>query len=233
MNNTNSLSASRKPPWRRKRPPANSTRSHPPLNHPPSRPPRVRAVLPRCPTPASDSAPSPLQQTRTSLPSPPQLITSSPLPSHSAAPTTTSKPAAEDDAPMDARLKFGAQKAISSDMYFGRNAYSATTVAESQSRTRDFAGATSISSRDWFGETEEEEGMMGGGASGRGGGASGMFEAGSSLATVESTARDVIGRVLANSDVQAAGESIRSGALKVGFTVLLGCFSFCTLIVAL
>jgi hypothetical protein len=36
-----------------------------------------------------------------------------------------------------------------------------------------------------------------------------------SLAGLESTARDVIGRVLANPDVQNVGDSIRSGALKV------------------
>jgi ADP-ribosylation factor GTPase-activating protein 2/3 len=112
-----------------------------------------------------------------------------------------------DDAPTTAREKFGNQKAISSDMYFGRNDYDANAVTEAQSRLRDFQGATAISSNQYFGR-EEEEDMGGGGVDG------GLLGDGS-LAGLELATRDAIQRVMANPDVQSVGESIRTGALKV------------------
>jgi len=113
-----------------------------------------------------------------------------------------------DDSPTTARDKFGSQKAISSDMYFGRNSYDPAAVSEAQTRLQSFRGATSISSNQYFGRDEEEE------LADRGHGESGILGDGS-LAGLELAAKDAIAKVLANPDVQNVGESIRSGALKV------------------
>ncbi|PCH40470.1 ArfGap-domain-containing protein [Wolfiporia cocos MD-104 SS10] len=120
---------------------------------------------------------------------------------------STSRATGEEEAPTYAREKFGKQKAISSDMYFGRNAYDPTAVGEAQTRLQSFQGATSISSNQYFGREEEEE--MGGGA------ADGGLLGDGTLAGLEIAAKDAIQRVLANPDVQNVGESIRAGALKL------------------
>ncbi|KAI9236138.1 MAG: hypothetical protein BYD32DRAFT_419462 [Podila humilis] len=61
-----------------------------------------------------------------------------------------------------AREKFGTQKAISSDQYFGRGGYDSKAQAEANSRLQAFSGATAISSSQYFGrdeaQHEEEEG---------------------------------------------------------------------------
>ena len=119
--------------------------------------------------------------------------------------------AAADDAPTFAREKFGNQKAISSDMYFGRNSYDPTAIAEAQTRLQSFQGAQSISSNQYFGREEEEEGLGGIG----GGGGDGALLGDGTLSGLEMAAKDAISRVLANPDVQNVGESIRAGALKV------------------
>lgn len=121
---------------------------------------------------------------------------------------TISTAAAADSAPTFAREKFGNQKAISSDMYFGRNSYDPTAVAEAQTRLQSFQGAQSISSNQYFGRDEEEELAAGQGADG------GMLGDGT-LAGLEVAAKDALQRVLANPDVQNVGESLRQGALKV------------------
>ncbi|KAG0094056.1 ADP-ribosylation factor GTPase activating protein, ER-Golgi transport [Podila epicladia] len=54
-----------------------------------------------------------------------------------------------------AREKFGNQKGISSDQYFGRNNYDADAQAEASNRLQSFSGATSISSNQYFGRPEE------------------------------------------------------------------------------
>jgi ADP-ribosylation factor GTPase-activating protein 2/3 len=105
---------------------------------------------------------------------------------------------------MTARDKFGNQKAISSDMYFGRNAYDPNAITEAQSRLQNFQSATSISSNQYFGREEEEE-LVG----------PSLGQEGGSLAQFELVARDAVAKVLANPDVQNVGESIRTGALKV------------------
>ncbi|TEB27386.1 ArfGap-domain-containing protein [Coprinellus micaceus] len=119
---------------------------------------------------------------------------------------TTSRAPVVDDAPTTARDKFGGQKAISSDMYFGRGTYDPQAQSEAQQRLQSFQGATSISSSAYFGRDEEEEdalrsqeGLLGDG----------------SLAGLENAAKDAISRVLSNPDVQNAAESLRTGALKL------------------
>lgn len=92
-------------------------------------------------------------------------------------------------------------------MYFGRNDYDPTVVAESTSRLQNFQGATSISSNQYFGREEEEEverASVDGGLLGDG-----------NLGNLENIARDAIAKVMANPDLQNVGESIRTGALKV------------------
>ncbi|KZT69550.1 ArfGap-domain-containing protein [Daedalea quercina L-15889] len=120
---------------------------------------------------------------------------------------TTSRPssAVEEEAPTFARDKFGKQKAISSDMYFGRNAYDPQALGEAQTRLQSFQGAQSISSNQYFGREEEEEPMPGG--------HEGVL--GDNLSNLEVAARDAIQNVLANPDVQKVGEGIRAGALKL------------------
>ncbi|KAF9446379.1 ArfGap-domain-containing protein [Macrolepiota fuliginosa MF-IS2] len=123
-----------------------------------------------------------------------------------AAAAVASKAAVADDSSTVARDRFGNQKAISSDMYFERNAYNPTAVNEAQTRLQSFQGATSISSNQYFGRDEEETPLDrdGGGALGDG-----------SLAGLETAAKDAMSRFLANPEVQNVGESIRAGALKL------------------
>lgn len=114
----------------------------------------------------------------------------------------------EADVPTVARDKFGSQKAISSDMYFGRNDYDPSVVSEAQSRLQSFQGASSISSNQYFGR-EDEEDELGGPRN-----TEGLLGDGS-LANLEYAARDAYARIMANPDVQNMGDSIRTGALKV------------------
>ncbi|KAI6028069.1 hypothetical protein BKA83DRAFT_4238069 [Pisolithus microcarpus] len=121
--------------------------------------------------------------------------------------TSTVRSISADDTPTIAREKFGDQKAISSDMYFGRNDYDPTVLAESRSRLQNFQGATSISSNQYFGREEEEEFE-------RVGSDGGLLGDGN-LSNLENIARDTIAKVLANPELQNVGESIRTGALKL------------------
>ncbi|RPB03638.1 ArfGap-domain-containing protein [Choiromyces venosus 120613-1] len=57
-----------------------------------------------------------------------------------------------------AREKFGTQKAISSDEFFGRNTYDPQAVSDARTRIQSFEGATAISSNQYFGRDEEERG---------------------------------------------------------------------------
>ncbi|KAL7963365.1 hypothetical protein V8C34DRAFT_268040 [Trichoderma compactum] len=67
------------------------------------------------------------------------------------------KASAADESETFARNKFGAQKAISSDEYFGKGSYDPNAQAEAKTRLQGFEGATAISSNAYFGREEEEE----------------------------------------------------------------------------
>ncbi|KAI0008793.1 GTPase-activating protein ZNF289 [Xylariaceae sp. FL0662B] len=67
------------------------------------------------------------------------------------------KAAEEDDDERYARSKFGNQKGISSDEFFGRGAFDANAQSEAKTRLQGFEGATAISSNAYFGRPEEEE----------------------------------------------------------------------------
>ncbi|RWA10503.1 hypothetical protein EKO27_g4607 [Xylaria grammica] len=56
-----------------------------------------------------------------------------------------------------ARTKFGNQKGISSDEFFGKGAYDPNAQSEAKSRLQGFEGATAISSNAYFGRPEEED----------------------------------------------------------------------------
>jgi len=56
-----------------------------------------------------------------------------------------------------AREKFGGQKAISSDEFFGRNQFDPQAQAEARTRLKGFDGATSISSNQYFGISESDD----------------------------------------------------------------------------
>lgn len=58
----------------------------------------------------------------------------------------------------EARDKYGGQKAISSDEFFGRNTFDASLKQEAKQRLQTFDGAQSISSAAYFGEEEETHG---------------------------------------------------------------------------
>lgn len=55
-----------------------------------------------------------------------------------------------------ARSKFGQQKAISSDEYFGKGSYDSNALSEAKQRLQGFDGASAISSNAYFGREEEE-----------------------------------------------------------------------------
>ncbi|KAF4460183.1 zinc finger GLO3 [Fusarium albosuccineum] len=61
-----------------------------------------------------------------------------------------------DDSERYARDKFGGQKGISSDEFFGKGAFDPNAQAEAKTRLQGFEGATSISSNAYFGRPEEE-----------------------------------------------------------------------------
>jgi ADP-ribosylation factor GTPase-activating protein 2/3 len=66
------------------------------------------------------------------------------------------KPATEDDSEKYARQKFGTQKGISSDEFFGRNAYDPQASQEAKQRLSGFEGASAISSNAYFGRPEDD-----------------------------------------------------------------------------
>lgn len=61
-----------------------------------------------------------------------------------------------DDDEKYARQKFGTQKGISSDEFFGRAAFDPNAQAEAKGRLQNFDGATSISSNAYFGRPEDD-----------------------------------------------------------------------------
>ncbi|KAH8735793.1 hypothetical protein BGZ61DRAFT_340522 [Ilyonectria robusta] len=66
------------------------------------------------------------------------------------------KAAAEDDSQTYARSKFGAQKGISSDEFFGKGSFDPSAQAEAKTRLQGFEGASAISSNAYFGHPEDE-----------------------------------------------------------------------------
>ncbi|RHZ56204.1 ADP-ribosylation factor GTPase-activating protein [Aspergillus thermomutatus] len=64
---------------------------------------------------------------------------------------------AEDEEELErTRSRFGSQKGISSDEFFGRDRFDPTAQAEAKDRLRQFDGATAISSNAYFGRPEDD-----------------------------------------------------------------------------
>jgi hypothetical protein len=103
---------------------------------------------------------------------------------------------------------------ISSDQYFNRGSYDPAASAEAQQRLAQFGGATAISSSAYFGRPEDDDADRGGDE--------GLLGDSESLAGLERGVRDLAGKVMANPEVQALGEGIRSGALKVSLALVYG-----------
>ena len=61
-----------------------------------------------------------------------------------------------DDDEKYARQKFGTQKGISSDEFFGRKDFDPAAQTEAKQRLQGFEGATSISSNAYFGRAEDD-----------------------------------------------------------------------------
>lgn len=54
------------------------------------------------------------------------------------------------------KARFGNQKGISSDEFFGRDKFDPAAQAEAKERLRNFEGATAISSNAYFGRPEDD-----------------------------------------------------------------------------
>lgn len=104
---------------------------------------------------------------------------------------------------------------ISSDQYFGRGSYDPSASAEAQSRLQQFNGASAISSNQYFGREDDDQDQS-----------DEMMGDKDSLDVIERAAREMVGKVLANPDVQQLGEGIRAGALKVIFFLIFFFISF-------
>ncbi|KAF3311621.1 ADP-ribosylation factor GTPase activating protein, ER-Golgi transport, variant 2 [Orbilia oligospora] len=106
----------------------------------------------------------------------------------------------DDDSERYARDKFGTQKAISSDQFFGRNAYDPSAQAEAKTRLQNFDGATAISSNAYFGREEEEDNRP----------TSGDFS------SIEGTARDIARRFAgtAGDDLENISQMVGQGVEK-------------------
>lgn len=62
-----------------------------------------------------------------------------------------------DESERYARNKFGTQKGISSDEFFGKGSFDPNAQAEAKTRLQGFEGASAISSNAYFGRPEDEE----------------------------------------------------------------------------
>jgi ADP-ribosylation factor GTPase-activating protein 2/3 len=101
-----------------------------------------------------------------------------------------------DDEETYARKKFGTQKAISSDEFFGKGMFEAGAQAEAKSRLQGFEGAQAISSNAYFGRPEREEG------------------AGEEYGDLESAAKDFVRRfgITAADDLESLTNLVGEGA---------------------
>lgn len=74
-------------------------------------------------------------------------------------PTTTTKKYASGPAYTgEVEKKYGTQKGISSDQFFGRNSYDNEAAQQARTKLQSFNGATSISSSSYFGEDQQQMG---------------------------------------------------------------------------
>lgn len=103
-----------------------------------------------------------------------------------------------DDDEKYARQKFGTQKSISSDEFFGKGDFDPNAKSEAKSRLQGFEGANSISSNAYFGREEEEGGV-------------------DEYGDLESAAKDLIRKfgVTAGDDLENLTQVLGEGATKL------------------
>lgn len=68
----------------------------------------------------------------------------------------TNKSAGAEEELEQTRTRFGGQKGISSDEFFGRDQFDPSAQAEAKQRLQNFEGATAISSNAYFGRPEDD-----------------------------------------------------------------------------
>ncbi|KAK2858376.1 hypothetical protein FQN49_004795 [Arthroderma sp. PD_2] len=97
------------------------------------------------------------------------------------------------------RSKFGTQKGISSDEFFGREQFDPAAQAEAKSRLTNFEGATSISSNAYFGRPEDE------------------LPAGEDYGDLETAAKDFVRKfgITAGDDLENLTSLVGDGAVKL------------------
>ncbi|RKF65460.1 ADP-ribosylation factor GTPase-activating protein glo3 [Golovinomyces cichoracearum] len=104
----------------------------------------------------------------------------------------------EDDNEKYARLKFGSQKGISSDEFFGKGDFDPSVKSEAKQRLQGFEGSLAISSNAYFGRPEEDVG-------------------GDEYGDLESAAKDFIRKfgVTAGDDLENLTQALGEGANKL------------------
>jgi ADP-ribosylation factor GTPase-activating protein 2/3 len=114
---------------------------------------------------------------------------------------STTRGGAAEEADRTARDKFGTQKSLSSDEFFGRNTYDPNALTEARTRLQGFEGAGAISSNAYFGRPEEDEALAGGLGDG----------------DLESTARDFVRKfgATAGEDLENLSSLVGEGASKL------------------
>ena len=107
-----------------------------------------------------------------------------------------------DDSEKYARDKFGAQKGISSDEFFGKGAFDPSAQSEAKTRLKNFDGATSISSNAYFGRPEDEPGQG---------------DMGGDYGDLETAAKDFVRKfgVTAGDDLENLTQVLGEGATKL------------------
>ncbi|KAJ5215878.1 uncharacterized protein N7498_002285 [Penicillium cinerascens] len=110
------------------------------------------------------------------------------------------KSAADDEELAQAKSRFGTQKGISSDEFFGRERFDPAAQAEAKSRLQNFDGATSISSNAYFGRPEDELSAMDDG-----------------YGDMEAAAKDFVRRfgITAGDDLENLSHLVGEGATKL------------------
>ncbi|PWY73739.1 GTPase-activating protein arf [Aspergillus heteromorphus CBS 117.55] len=114
-----------------------------------------------------------------------------------AAPTRS---AADDEEVKQNKSRFGAQKGISSDEFFGRDRFDPAAQAEAKDRLRQFDSATAISSNSYFGRPEDE-----------------LPAADDTYGDIENAAKDFVRRfgITAGDDLENLTQLVGEGAVKL------------------